>query len=411
MEQIAAIVIGAGQAGLGMSHELSARGVEHVVLESGRVANTWRTRRWKTFRLVSPNWLNRVPGFWYDGPDPHGFFSTAEMIDYLERYAATFDAPVRSGATVTTVTRAGRSFVVKTTGGDLAADSVIVATGAFGRAFVPPVAAALPGGVRSIHTDQYWAPEDLPPGAVVVVGAGQSGLQIADELARAGRTVWVAVGRHGWVPRRLWGRDQNQWRLENGDYASVVANPDQPLADYPFTPLSRWGVEDFNLLTISRSGVRLTGRLESTSEGRLCFAPNLRELLLAGDEFASKFIWRIFEFARSRGEQVPEPVLANAWTPGTLPVETDGLDLARERISTVIWATGYRQDFSWIQVPGALSPGGAPYQRKGASPVDGLFFVGLHRGWHAGDGTVLGASWLPEHLGEVIARSRAEGKD
>jgi putative flavoprotein involved in K+ transport len=406
MERVAAIVIGAGQAGLSMSHELAARGVEHVVLESGRVAETWRTRRWKTFRLVSPNWLNRVPGFWYDGNDPHGFFATAEMIDYLERYAASFQAPVRPGVTVTSVVRAEPGFVVKTSHGDLAADSVVVATGAFGRAFLPPMAGALPAAVHSIHTDQYWAPEDLPPGGVVVVGAGQSGLQIADELARAGRDVRVAVGRHGWVPRRLWGRDQNQWRLENGDYASVIANPDEPVAEYPFTPLSRWGVVDFNLLTISRNGVRFTGRLEAIVDGRLCFAPNLRELLLAGDEFARKFIARIFEFARSRGEGVPEPALANAWPSDALPAETEGLDLARERISTVIWATGYRQDFSWIQVPGALSPAGAPYQRKGASPVDGLFFVGLHRGWHAGDGTVLGASWLPEHLGEVIAASK-----
>ena len=406
MERIAAIVIGAGQAGLAMSHELTIRGVEHVVLESGRVAETWRTRRWKTFRLVSPNWLNRVPGFWYEGPDPHGFFLTREMIDYLERYAASFRATVRSSVTVTGVTPAERGFVVKTSRGNLTADHVVVATGAFGRAFVPAMAAALPAGIHSIHTDGYWAPEDLPPGGVVVVGSGQSGLQIADELARAGREVRVAVGRHGWVPRRLWGRDQNQWRLENGDYASVVANPEQPAADYPFTPLSRWGIDDFNLLTLSRSGVRFTGRLESIEERRLRFSPNLRSLVLAGDDFARKFIWRIYEFARARGEPVSEPALENAWAPDTLPAEVESLDLAGEKISTVIWASGYRQDFSWIRVPGALSVDGAPFQRKGVSPVAGLYFVGIHRGWHAGDGTVLGSAWLPEHLGEVIAGQR-----
>ena len=204
----------------------------------------------------------------------------------------------------------------------------------------------------------------------------------------------------------LWGRDQNGWRLENGDYGAVVADPDAPAADYPFTPLSRWGTVDFNLLTIFRNGVRLTGHLEAIAEGRLHFAPNVQSLLRAGDEFAWKFVRRIHEFACSRGEKLPAPELANAWAPDAMPAETGTLDLAREGVSTILWATGYRQDFSWIRVPGALSPSGAPYQRKGASPVPGLYFVGIHRGWHAGDGTVLGAAWLPEHVAKVIAHAR-----
>ena len=403
MEHTATVVIGAGQAGLAMSHELTARGVEHLVLEAGRIGETWRTRRWRSFQLVNPNWLNRVPGFWYDGADPDGFFHTAEFLDYLERYAARFGAPVRGGTMVTSVAPGARGFVVRTSRGDIAADHVVVATGAFGGAWIPPsLATALPTDVRAIHTDDYWAPEDLPPGGVVIVGAGQSGLQIADELALAGREVWVAVGRHGWVPRRLWGRDQNGWRLENGDYATVVAKPDDPDLDYPFTPLSRWGIEDFNLRTIARSGVRFTGRLEGVADGRLHFAPNLRALLTAGDDFARKFVLRIHEFARGRGEEHEVPELANAWEPEAIPPETAVLDLAREKISTVIWATGYRHDFSWVRVPGALSPRGAPYQTKGMSPVAGLSFVGLHRGWHAGDGTVLGSGWLPQHVAEMV---------
>lgn len=403
MERIAAVVIGAGQAGLATSHELAARGVEHVVLEAGRVGETWRTRRWRSFRLVSPNWLNRVPGFWYDGPDPDGFFDTAQYLDYLERYAASFEVPLRGETSVTNVAPGERGFVVKTTRGDLAARHVIVATGAFGAAWVPPLAAALPAGMFSLHTDDYWAPEDLPPGGVVVVGAGQSGLQIADELALDGRDVWVAAGRHGWLPRRLWNRDQNWWRFQNGDFRTVVGKAEAPLLDYPFTPLSRWGREDFNLLTIARNGVRFTGHLEAIVDGRLHFAPNLRRLLAAGDDYAWKFVRRIHEFARDRGESHPEPVMANAWTIEELPTETAALDLAREGISTVIWATGYRHDFSWVQVPGARSASGAPYQAKGVSPVAGLYFVGLHRGWHAGDGTVLGSGWLPEHVAEVVS--------
>jgi len=280
---------------------------------------------------------------------------------------------------------------------------VIVATGAFGHPFVPELSSALPKGILSIHTDEYWAPEELPPGNVVVVGAGQSGLQIADELALAGREVRVAVGRHGWLPRRVGHRDQMDWRLVNGDYQTIVAKPDEPAADYPFTPLSRWGNDDFNLLTIARNGVRFTGHLAAIDDGRLRFDSDLRSSLLAGDDYARKFVDRIRAFARDRGEEVPNGELANAWTAGSIPGETESLDLSRENVTTVIWATGYRQDFSWIHVPDALSPAGAPYQSQGASPVAGLFFVGIHRGWHAGDGTVLGSAWLPEHVARVIA--------
>ena len=405
MERVRAVVIGAGQAGLAASHELTVRGVEHVVLEAGVIGQTWRTRRWRSFRIVSPNWLNRLPGFWYDGPDPEGFFNTAELLDYLEAYAASFGAPVRPSTRVTELARRGRRYAVGTDRGVIEAQAVVVATGAFGHARIPALASALPPGVRSIHTDDYWAPEDLPPGGVIVVGAGQSGLQIADELVKAGRSVWVGVGRHGWLPRRLYGRDQMGWRLENGDYFSVVADPEKPTAEYPFTGLSRWGSEDFTVQTVWRDGARLAGHLESIDVGRLRFAPDLAPLLRAGDEYAWTFARRIRDFARARGEAVPEPELASTWPAGPLPEPVTSVDVERDRVSTVIWATGYRHDFAWIRVPGAISDTGAPYQREGASPVPGLYFVGLHRGWHAGDGTLLGAAWLPEHVAETIAAS------
>ena len=405
MERVQAVVIGAGQAGLSASHELAIRGVEHVILEAGAIGQTWRTGRWRSFRLVSPNWLNRLPGYWYEGPDPEGFFDTAEMLAYLEGYAASFGAPVRSATPVRYLARRGDRFTVGAAGSVIEADAVIVATGAFGHARIPAVASALPAGVRSIHTDDYWAPEDLPPGGVLVVGSGQSGLQIADELVRAGREVWVAVGRHGWVPRRLYGRDQNSWRLENGDFFSVVGNPEQPAVEYPFTPLARWGREDFNVRTVWQDDVRLAGHLVSIEGGRLHFAPDLAPLLQAGDEYARAFVQRVRDFARARGEQVPELELANAWLGDAFPEPVTSIDIERDHVSSVVWSTGYRHDFSWIRVPGAISHVGAPYQREGASPVAGLYFVGLHRGWHAADGTVLGAGWLAEHVAEMIAAS------
>src|SRR5580765_4559848 len=314
LERIAAVVIGAGQAGLSASHELTGRGIEHVVLERGALGDTWRTRRWRSFRIVSPNSLNLLPGYEYDGPEPDAFLDTHGLLAYLEGYAASFAAPVRGGSPVGEVRPAdGGGFLVRTPHSELHASHVIVATGAFGAAHTPALAANLPASIQSLHTDDYWAPEDLPPGGVLVVGSGESGLQIAHELANAGRDVTVAIGKHGWVPRRVYGRDQMRWRWEHGDYRSVVGDPDRPKADYPFTFLARWGLEDFNVRTAWRSGVRLAGHLVGVDGTRVTFAPDLVALLRAGDSVARDFIRRIRDFARGRGETVPEPELEHHW--------------------------------------------------------------------------------------------------
>lgn len=404
MERVHTVVIGGGQAGLATSHELTARGVEHVVLEAGRIGETWRTRRWRSFRIVSPNHFTHLPGFPYGG-DPDAFAATDDLVAYLERYAASFGAPMRFGVRVQAVRPAddGVGFALDTSAGPIACEAVVLATGAFGHAKVPTIASEVPSGIRSIHTDDYWAPEDLDAGGVLVVGAGQSGLQIAYELLAAGREVTLAVGRHGWIPRRLHGRDQNWWRQQNGDFASIVANPDAPTLDYPFTPLSRWGVVDFNPRTVWQAGARMTGHLVGFDGTTARFAPNLRELLAAGDAYATTFIGRIRDFARGRGEDVDEHPLDSHWTAGEVPAETAALDLAAEGIRTVIWSTGYRQDLSWIRVPGVLAPNGAPYGRQGISPVPGVHFVGLHRLWEGASGTLLGCGWGATAVAEAIA--------
>lgn len=401
-------MIGAGQAGLSASHELSIRGIEHVVLERGDLGHTWRTRRWRSFHIVSPNSLNLLPGYEYDGPEPDAFLDTAGLLAYLEGYAASFHAPVRTGISVDEVRAAvDGGYVVRTSAAEFRVDHVVVATGAFGNASVPGLAANLSPALHSIHTDDYWSPEDLPPGGVLVVGSGQSGLQIADELALAGRAVVVAVGRHGWVPRRVYGYDQMRWRWDNGDYRSVVADPDHPKADYPFTFLARWGTADFNVRTVWRSGVRLAGRLVEVDGTRVAFAPDLGALLRSGDDVARQFVRRIRDFARGRGEVVAEPELESHWREDELTrMRTlESIDLAAEGIRTVIWSTGYRQDFSWIRVPGVLAENGAPYQRQGVSPVPGIHFVGLHRMWEAGSGTLLGCGWAATNVAEHISRS------
>ena len=405
MERIAAVVIGAGQAGLSASHELAERGVEHVVLERGVLGDTWRTRRWRSFHIVSPNSLNLLPGYEYDGPEPDAFLDTAGILAYLEGYAASFGAPIRTASPVSGVRPAeGGGYVVQTPDAVLHTDHVIVATGAFGAAHTPALAARLPAAITSLHTDDYWEPEDLPPGGVLVVGSGQSGLQIAYELANAGREVTVAIGKHGWVPRRVYGRDQMQWRWDNRDYHSVVADPENPKADYPFTFLARWGASDFNVRSVRRAGARLAGHAVAVDGTRVTFAGDLEPLLRSGDAVAREFVLRIRDFARGRGEHVPEPELESHWRDDEIPDAPESIDLVASGIRTVIWSTGYRQDFSWIEVPGVLAANGAPYQRQGVSPVTGIYFVGLHRMWEAGSGTLLGCGWAATNVAEHVAR-------
>jgi putative flavoprotein involved in K+ transport len=408
VERIAAVVIGAGQAGLSVSHELTGCGVEHVVLERGRLGDTWRTRRWRSFRIVSPNSLNLLPGYEYDGAAPDEFLDTDGLLAYLEGYADSFAAPIRTETQVRDVRRAeDHGYIVRTGGGELRTDHVVVATGAFGHAHLPPLAATLAPSIHALHTDDYWAPEDLPPGGVLVVGSGQSGLQIADELARAGRSVTIAIGRHGWVPRRVFGRDQMHWRWDNGDYRSVVADPRHPKADYPFTFLARWGTEDFNVRTVWNSGVRLTGRVVGIDGTRVTLAPDLPPTLRQGDQVAREFVARIHTFARGRGDDVAEPAIESHWRDAELEAlkPPESIDIAAEGIRTVLWSTGYRQDFSWIQLPGVLAANGAPFQRQGISPVPGIYFAGLHRMWHAGDGTLLGCGWAATYVADHIATS------
>jgi putative flavoprotein involved in K+ transport len=396
---------------LSVSHELAGLGVEHVVLERGALGDTWRTRRWRSFHIVSPNSLNLLPGYEYDGPEPDAFLDTHGLLTYLEGYAASFASPVRSGSPVDDVRPAdGGGFRVRTPHSELHADHVIVATGAFGAAHTPALATNLPASILSMHTDDYWAPEDLPPGGVLVVGSGQSGLQIAYELANSGRDVTVAIGKHGWVPRRVYGRDQMWWRWDNGNYHAIVGDPDRPKADYPFTFLARWGMSDFNVRTVWQAGARLAGHLIGIDGTHVTFARDLEALLRAGDDEARTFVAFVRDFARARGENVPEPELESHCRDGDIPEAPDVLDLATAGIRTVIWSTGYRQDFSWIHVPGVVAANGAPYQRQGVSPVPGIYFVGLHRMWEAGGGTLLGCGWAATNVAEhVAARVRASG--
>ena len=266
-------------------------------------AATWLTRRWDSFRLVSPDHLNELPGGGPVGPDPDAFPPAADFVAYLERYAASFGAPVEAGVRVERVAPAaatdgdgGPGFRLETSAGAMRARAVVVATGAFGDPVVPALSGALPARITQLTTDAYRSPAVLPPGGVLVVGSGQSGCQIADELARAGRETWLAVGRWGWVPRRPWGTDQMDWRRDMGDFARIVGDIDPPVLDYPFTPMARWGTADFHLGVLADSGVRLVGRVLGVEGERLTLATDVSERIADADAFANAFLARVHAF-------------------------------------------------------------------------------------------------------------------
>src|SRR5882757_10694427 len=303
-------VIGGGQAGLAVSYCLGQRGVEHVVLEAGQVGEEWRRRRWDTFCLVTPNWQCRLPGYPYQGPEPDGFMVRDEIVRYLEDYAAFFAPPLVEGVAVTGLrrTKAG-AFELATTAGDVTADQVVVATGPYHRPDVPRLAERLPAGIEQIHTSGYRNPDQLPPGTVLVVGTGQSGCQIAEDLHLAGRQVHLAVGGAPRVARRYRGRDVVAWLDEMGYYDKAIAEFDDADAvrfrvNHYVT--GRDGGRDIDLRRFALEGMRLYGRLIDADGERLRFQPDLRANLDHADAVSEGIKDSIDAYIENFGIQAPE---------------------------------------------------------------------------------------------------------
>jgi putative flavoprotein involved in K+ transport len=331
---IPVIVVGAGQAGLATSCELTKAGIEHVVLERGQIGQTWRGR-WDSFCLVTPNWSVQLPDGHYDGPDPDGFMPRDEIVSYLERYAA--GAPVRENVSVDSIEALDGGFVLGTSSGELRAGSVVLATGAYQRPHRPTAADTLPADLFQIDVDDYRNEEALPPGRVLVVGSAQSGCQIAEELHEAGRDVVVACGRAAWAPRRFGGRD-------------------------------------LHLRTLQAQGVVLAGHFLGGADGRVQFAPDLGETVAASDE-------RHMQFIRLVRELVAERSLDNPGIEDPKPFEADAPEeLELSDFGAVVFAGGFRPDYtSWLPWPEAFDELGFPIHVDGASTVvPGLYFVGVH---------------------------------
>lgn len=377
VEAVNVAIIGAGQAGLSLSHELTHAGVEHVVLERGSVGESWR-RRWDSFRLVVPNWSVHLPGAPYDGDDPDGFMPKDEIVDFLGRYAASFSAPLRKGVEVTAIEPLeDGTFMLRTSTGDVRAREVVLASGGYQRAHRPAAAQQVPmDSLLTIDAEGYANPGALPEGDLLIVGSGQTGCQLAEECFEAGRNVYLACGRAPWVPRRIEGRDAVSWVLDTDFYEARLADLPSPtvrlLSNPQFT--GHGGGHDLNYRTLQALGVELVGRFAGVEDGRLHFAQDLHASVAFGDARYAEL--RSLIAATCAARSVPAPAM-----PDPLAFEADpptSLDLAR--VGAVIFTTGFRPDYtSWVGAPNAFDEAGFPIQVDGSSTiVSGLHFMGVH---------------------------------
>jgi putative flavoprotein involved in K+ transport len=379
MRRVDSVVIGAGQAGLAMSRCLTDRGIGHVVLERGRVAERWRSERWDSLRLLTPNWQTRLPSFSYDGLDADGYMTMPEVVGFFERYASSFRAPVERGVEVRSVTRQSRGFRVHTTGGDWQTRSVVVATGYSQRPFVPAFSRHLPRAVAQLTPTEYRSPAQVPEGGVMIVGASASGIQLADELQRAGRQVTIAVGHHTRLPRTHRGRDILWWLDRMGVLDERVDNVYDIEISREQPSLQLIGHPDrvtLDLAGLRDRGARIVGRLRAVDGASAYFADDLVTTTAAADIKLAGLLNRIETFARAEGIDTgaASEFVPHCLTFGDAPAR---LELRSAGIRTVIWATGFRRDYPWLRVP-VLDRRGEIHHDGGVTRSPGLYVIGLH---------------------------------
>ena len=402
------IIVGGGQAGLSLSWHLGRRGIDHVILERHVAGHAWRAERWDSFCLVTPNWQCQLPGFPYPGNDPHGFMLRQEIIDYIDAYIASFDPPVLSGVEVMKLRRGpAGEFRLATNAGSFTAAQVAVATGGYHEPIVPRYAERLEADIVQLHSSQYRNPHSLPPGAVLVVGSGQSGCQIAEDLHLAGRRVHLCVGNAPRVARRYRGKDVVEWLDRMGYY-------DIPVEEHPLKEevrdktnhyvTGRDGGRDIDLRRHALDGMRLYGRLAGIEPGELRFKPDLRANLDAADAVSESIKRSIDAFIAKAGIAAPaEAPYAPVWQPEE---ETAALDYRAADIRSIVWSIGFRTDFRWIEAP-VFDGRGAPVHRRGVTREDGLYFLGLQwlHSWGSGrfSGVARDAAFLADRI-EGLAR-------
>jgi putative flavoprotein involved in K+ transport len=406
------VVIGAGSSGLSVSYHLTRLKIDHILLERGQLGNTWQTERWDSFYLVNPNWALRLHGFEYKGTDPDGYLSKAETVKMLADYAESFSAPVRTGVRVTSIDRACPSgFILHSEFGDILTENVVVATGAFG---VPsyPAGASTITGVTQLHSSEYKNARTLPDGAVLVIGSGQSGAQIMEDLFDAGRQVYLSVSRAGRRPRRYRGKDSSWWNNKMGGFDRTVN--DVPSLDVRFGSSAHTsgtkGGHNIYLRAFAKDGVRMLGRFDGGSGSRLRFRDDLQQSLEETDAHAARWRAGVDRYIAENGMDAPSepepdpPGISDIVVPNP-PLE---LDLRQAGISTIIWATGFRYDYSWIKML-VTGDRGYPVQRRGVTAWPGLYFSGLQWMFSAKSAQFIGVSEDACYVAEHIAAKLSGG--
>ncbi|KGJ02717.1 FAD-dependent oxidoreductase [Paracoccus versutus] len=405
VEKIDTLIVGAGQAGVAMSEHLGEAGVPHLVLERGRIAERWRSERWDSLVANGPAWHDRFPGMEFAG-DPDGFVAKEEVADYFAAYARKINAPIRCGVEVRAVRRnAGRpGFTVTTSQGVIEAERIVAATGPFQKPIIPPLVPD-DAGLMQIHSSTYRNPAQLPEGAVLVIGAGSSGVQIADELLRAGRRVYLSVGPHDRPPRAYRGRDFCWWLGVLGKWD--MAAPAPGTEHVTIAVSGARGGETVDFRRLGNQGMVLLGRTEAYRDGRLSFAPDLRQNLDRGDENYLSLLDEADAYIRRNGLDLPEDPEARRREPDpdcvTKPIPD--LHLAAAGIATVIWATGFAVDFGWIKAD-AFDERGRPIHQRGVSVEPGLYFLGLPWQSRRGSSFIWGVWHDARHIAEQITIQR-----
>ena len=383
------VIVGAGQAGLGVSYFLQQNGNRHVVFEQGRIGESWLSGRWESFQLNTPNARNILPGLPYDGPEPDGFWRTDELVDYFQRYVDRFQLPVQTGVRVTSVERGAdqEGFIVKTKRQDQAEESiagraVVVASGIQRVPKFPAMRSKLPADIFQLHTSDYRNAEGLPSGAVVVVGSGQSGCQITEDLLSAGRTVYLCTSKVGRVPRRYRGRDLVEWWVDTKfwdvTYDSLQDKSVSRAAQPQISGLGRYG-HSLSLQYLAGQGAVILGRLLDIESGALILGDEAAAHVHFADEFSQR-VKNDIDTYLERMNVTPPPLeedSADAPDPEAKCVSSlRELNLNEASVSTVIWSTGFTGDFSWIHLP-ILDDQNKPVHTRGVSPERGLYFVGF----------------------------------
>ena len=405
-EEVEVLVVGAGQAGIAMSEHLGAQGVPHLVLERDRIAERWRSWRWDSLVANGPAWHDRFPGLEFDAA-PDAFAGKEAVADYLVAYADKIDAPIRTGVQVNSVRKIhGRSgFRVETSEGGINARFVVAATGAFQKPVIPPLVPES-AGIHQIHSSAYHNPEQLPEGAVLVIGAGSSGVQLADELRRSGRSVYLAVGPHERPPRSYRGRDFCWWLGVLGKWD--MATPPRGAEHVTIAVSGAHGGHTVDFRNLAASGITLLGMAGAYADGVMTFAPDLRQNIERGDASYLSMLDEADAFIARNGLDLPEEPRARVFGPDPQSV-TDpiaSLELAAVGITSIVWAVGFAFDYGWLQVD-AFDEHGRPRHQRGVSTEPGLYFLGLPWQSRRGSSFIWGVWHDAKYLADQIVIQRS----